>query len=105
MDFINNRCYLGGETGSYGDFNFIVFLITLFSGGLSGLLVYAIGEHLNNQEIIIDKLSKLVYSQEKTDELINNSEVKTHNGEWRCPKCGKTNSTSLRVCKDCGYNR
>lgn len=24
--------------------------------------------------------------------------------EWKCPKCGKTNPTSSRVCKDCGYN-
>lgn len=24
---------------------------------------------------------------------------------WRCPKCGKTNSNTNRICKDCGYNK
>lgn len=24
---------------------------------------------------------------------------------WRCPECGKENSSSQRVCKDCGYNK
>lgn len=24
---------------------------------------------------------------------------------WKCPKCGKTNSTSSRVCMDCSYQK
>ena len=26
-------------------------------------------------------------------------------GNWVCPKCNKSNPSSQRVCKDCGYNR
>ncbi len=26
-------------------------------------------------------------------------------GRWVCPKCNKSNPSSQRVCKDCGYNR
>ena len=26
-------------------------------------------------------------------------------GSWKCPKCGKSNSNSSRVCKDCGYQK
>ena len=24
---------------------------------------------------------------------------------WQCPKCGKTNLNSVRMCGDCGYNK
>lgn len=41
-------------------------------------------------------LSSLAYSS---------GNVKTVNGHWVCPKCKKSNSSSQRVCKDCGYNR
>lgn len=30
---------------------------------------------------------------------------KSSSGEWRCPKCGKTNPSTSRVCKDCEYQK
>lgn len=30
---------------------------------------------------------------------------KTTSSFWKCPKCGKQNDSSVRTCKDCGYQK
>lgn len=30
---------------------------------------------------------------------------KTASSFWKCPKCGKQNDSSVRTCKDCGYQK
>lgn len=105
--------YLGGETAErYDEFNFFTALLIWICGGTGGCLLYSAALHLENQETIISnqeriyqKLNQDASNSVKTSVLTGSPIPHNSGNSWQCPKCGKTNPITQRICKDCGYNK
>lgn len=90
-------------------------VIGIISTIFIAIILFALAKILENTEQTINKIAALEKREKySTAELKNasNSKMnlsdivsKTSGNEWRCPKCGKTNPVSTRVCKDCAYQK
>lgn len=98
----------------YGDgIGFVVAVAGLVSTGGTAFILFAIAKIMENTEYCISKISRMEqHAKPAPVEGASNSKMslaavtsKSSGGEWRCPKCGKTNPTSVRVCKDCAYQK
>lgn len=81
------------------------------------IILFAIAKILENTEYTAAKVAAMEREMKKVNapeppKGASNSKMslsdissKSSGGEWRCPKCGKTNPISSRVCKDCGYQK
>lgn len=92
---------------------FVTAFIGIISTVGTAFVLFAIAKIMENTEYCTSKLSRLE-SQNKpapisgaSNSKMNLSAVasKPTGSEWRCPKCGKTNPTAVRVCKDCAYQK
>ena len=114
LDFIGS-IVLGNELGGY-DFNWIVFLYGVIAGFIFCLLIYALGEIIDQLECsnsntyeLYQLLKKMAPEEEKKTEpqksyLTSSTPTvkKTADGGWVCKKCGTKNDSSAQFCKDCG---
>lgn len=91
-----------------------VVLSGLVGTALFAVILFAIAKILENTEYTAEKLSALEKSMQRSkapegasNSKLNLSELTSKNvgSEWRCPKCGKMNPISQRVCKDCAYQK
>lgn len=81
------------------------------------IILFAIAKILENTEYTAAKIAAMEREARRANApeppkgtsnskmSLSNITSKSSGGEWRCPKCGKTNPISSRVCKDCGYQK
>ena len=114
LDFIGS-IVLGNELGGY-DFNWVVFLYGVIAGFIFCLLIYALGEIIDQLECsnsntyeLYQLLKKMAPEEEKKTEPKKSyltpstpTVKKTADGGWVCKKCGTKNDSSAQFCKDCG---
>lgn len=93
--------YLVGEP----KYNITLVIICLGSIFFTGLILYIFATIIENQEIMLNGFQAVYDESHKTENEVcnraNAASEKTQDG-WRCKKCGKINSNSSTVCKDCG---
>lgn len=91
----------------------VITVVSLVSIAGTAFVLFAIAKIMENTEYCMSKISRME-SQNKpapnvgaSNSKMNLSAIasKSVGSEWRCPKCGKTNPTSVRVCKDCAYQK
>lgn len=99
---------------SLNDLKTTVILSGLVGTALFAVILFAIAKILENTEYTAEKLSAMERSIQRSkapegasNSKLNLSEIASKNvgNEWRCPKCGKMNPLSSRVCKDCAYQK
>ena len=114
LDFIGS-IVLGNELGRY-DFNWGVFFYGIVVGFIFCLLIYAIGEIIDqferlntNTYNLYHLLKKIAPKEEKKTEpkksYFSSSATnvqKTADGGWICKKCGSKNGSTDRFCMGCG---
>ena len=114
LDFIGS-IVLGNELGGY-DFNWVVFLYGVIAGFIFCLLIYALGEVIDQLECsnsntyaLYQLLKKIAPEEEKKTEpkksyLTSSTPTvqKTADGGWVCKKCNTKNDSGAQFCKDCG---
>lgn len=88
----------------------VILLIGGISTAFSACILFAIAAVLENTEAngeMLTRLLKRTESVETSGSKVSKFATETTNigDTWRCPKCGKTNPISSRVCKDCGYQK
>ena len=97
-------------------FNWVVFLYGVFAGFIFCLLIYALGEIIDQLECsngntyeLYQLLKKIAPEEEKKTEPKKSyltpstpTVEKTADGGWICKKCGTKNDGSAQFCKDCG---
>lgn len=109
---------IGKVYGSYGGFDFSITLILWLSSFISCLLLYAVGEIIDqismsntNTYMLYQVISKMQSKDEK--DTIHNptpaASVKSmpyvntaSHGEWVCKKCNTKNDANVISCKNCG---
>lgn len=101
-----------------GEFSFTLFLSNFISVALSGAVLFAVGQLLDNQETILANqerfLKKQAVPKDKPDTepqnenksvLVSNAS-KTHPtakpGYWICKSCHAENPVSRKTCLECG---
>lgn len=52
-----------------------------------------------------EALNKIAKSLSSSQSPSSAPIVRNSGNTWNCPKCGKSNPSSSRVCKDCGYEK
>lgn len=121
LDFIgaialgNTFAIPGDYSFSDPSFNWTVFLYGVIAGFIFCLLIYALGEIIdqlecsnNNTYKLYQLLNKIVPKEEKAEPLKSYltpsapTVKKTADGGWICKKCNTKNGSSARFCKDCG---
>lgn len=90
-------------------------IIGIISTIFGAVILFAIAKILENTEYSAERIANLekeIKRSTNAPEGTSNSRMslsniasKTSGNEWRCPKCGKTNPVSSRVCKDCAYQK
>ena len=101
-----------------GTGNYLLVLLGLISGLLSGLIFYTIGEIVDQLEIcnrntyeVYKLLKKIAPEEEKKEKKSYFSAPsapvakKSSEGDWTCKKCGVKNGSTDVSCKDCGSYR
>lgn len=90
---------------------FTVSAIGIISTAGTAFVLFAISKIMENTEECMSKLYRLEHKPAQIDGASNSKmslsavTSKASGGEWRCPDCGKRNPTSIRTCKDCGYQK
>lgn len=96
------------------DLKATVIVSGLVGTALFAVILFAIAKILENTEYTAEKLSAMEKSMQRSkapegasNSKLNLSELASKNvgSEWRCPRCGKMNPISQRVCKDCAYQK
>ena len=107
----------GMVNGVARDGGTLVTIIGIISTVFFAIILFAIAKILEHSEYTVAKINAMEREARKTNAPeapagASNSKMslsdiasKSTGNEWRCPKCGKTNPTSSRVCKDCGYQK
>lgn len=99
---------------SLNDLKTTVVLSGLVGTALFAVILFAIAKILENTEYTAEKLSAMEREMKRSkapegasNSKLNLSELASKNvgSEWRCPKCGKMNPITQRVCKDCAYQK
>lgn len=101
---------------SLNDLKTTVILSGLVGTALFAVILFAIAKILENTEYTAEKISLMEKEMKRStshapegasNSKLNLSELASKNvgSEWRCPKCGKMNPISQRVCKDCAYQK
>lgn len=93
--------------------NVIVTLIGLVSIAGTAFVLFAIAQIMENTEECMSRLYKVEHKPTGSAPTnASNSKMslsaissKPVGSEWTCPDCGKKNPTSVRTCKDCGYQK
>ncbi len=122
LDFIGS-IVLGNTFGTPGEysfqdpsFNWAIFLYSIIIGFVFCLLIYALGEIIdqlecsnNNTYALYQLLKKIVPDEDKKSEqkqphLKSSAPAvkKTADGEWICSKCGEKNDINAQFCRACG---
>lgn len=122
LDFIGS-IVLGNTFSIPGDysfsdpsFNWTIFLCGVITGFIFCLLIYALGEIIDqlvysnsNTYELYQLLKKTVPEEEKKTEpqksyLTSSAPTvrKTSDGGWVCKKCNTKNDSNTQFCKDCG---
>ena len=114
LDFIGS-IVLGNELGGYY-FDWAIFLYSVIGGFIFCLLIYALGEIIDQLKCSNDNtyelyqlLKKIAPEEEKKTEpkksyLTSSAPTvqKTADGGWICKKCNTKNESNAQFCKDCG---
>ena len=100
-----------GVTVSYGTYSIIekrsilhtiLWLVCGIIGTAIGtVILFALGEMLENQEMLFNKVSNMensVNSTERKNRDLNDIE---YNGSWKCSQCGRVNASYTGTCA-CG---
>lgn len=96
------------------DLKTTVILSGLVGTALFAVILFAIAKILENTEYTAERIAAMERSMQRSkapegasNSKLNLSELASKNvgSEWRCPKCGKMNPISQRVCKDCAYQK
>ena len=109
----------GATIGDYPAFENLmvpVIISGLVGTALFAVILFAIAKILENTEYTAEKISLMEKEMKRStshapegasNSKLNLSELASKNvgNEWRCPKCGKMNPISQRVCKDCAYQK
>lgn len=99
---------------SLNDLKTTVVLSGLVGTALFAVILFAIAKILENTEYTAEKISAMEREMKRSkapegasNSKLNLSELASKNvgSEWRCPKCGKMNPITQRVCKDCAYQK
>ncbi|MBP1562080.1 MAG: hypothetical protein J6C96_12675 [Oscillospiraceae bacterium] len=95
----------------------IVTIIGIIGTLFSASILFAIAKLLERAEYCTDSTASIKLMLERvcasaapkgaSNSKMSLSDIasKSTGGEWRCPKCGKTNPSTSRVCKDCAYEK
>ena len=94
---------------AFGFVTFIGFLISLFLFIFPWFIMAELLTRHEETQMTLSKVNALLKSlgaEENSGkpDLSTVASVEVQNG-WSCPTCGKTNPTSSRTCKDCGYQK
>lgn len=105
---------LGNKLGEDG-FNWMLFLYVNISSWLFCVVLYALGEIVNQLQISNSNMKEVYYllNKKSSKEVVkeNNksypappvSTIKNvSKSDWICSKCGTKNSYNTAFCKDCG---
>lgn len=99
---------------SLNDLKTTVILSGLVGTALFAVILFAIAKILENTEYTAERIAAMERSMQRSNapEGASNSKLnlstlasKNVGNEWRCPKCGKMNPITQRVCKDCAYQK
>lgn len=93
-----------------GEFSFILFISNFISIAISSAVLFAVGQILDNQEILLYNQEKILEAKEEPSEkqpasdtrsvLISSKSAKP--GYWICKSCKAENPNSRKTCTECG---
>lgn len=93
---------------------FLLYALVSFMSCLTWFVLVEISEKIDyiSEQIANNERQIKKAMTEEGDSSVSNSKLQLISpvspnvgGSWVCPKCNKSNPSSQRVCKDCGYNR
>lgn len=95
----------------------IITIVGIINTLFFAAILFAIAKILEHTEYSSDKVASVELAVKRLSSGSENTPASnskmnlsaaagsSSNDGWRCPKCGKTNPSTSRVCKDCAYQK